>query len=102
MPVRCFLENSYISNLNEHNASSNVSTWRTKSLAKINNIIKGKPYNWLFHQKDTKNSRFGNFVMIFKPALCKIGNFVSKNRAFDPFLALAKNLTMWSRPSKVP
>ena len=35
MPVRCFLENSYISNLNEHNASSINLTWRTKSMAKI-------------------------------------------------------------------
>ncbi len=30
----------------------------------------------------------------------QIGNFVIKNKAFDPFLALAKNLTRWSRPNE--
>ena len=47
-----------------------------------------------------KQSDFGNFVIIFKPVMCKIGNFVIKISVFDPFLALAKNLTRWSRPNE--
>ena len=98
--VRCFVENSNISNLNEHNASMMMSTRQTKTFAKINNIIKCKPYNGYFINKTPKNSHFGNFVIIFKPVLYKIGNFVIKNASFDPFLALAKNLTRWSRPNE--
>ena len=52
-------------------------------------------------QKALKTVIFGNFVMIFKPVLCKIGNFVIKNVRFDPFLALAKNLTKASCPSEM-
>ena len=79
-----------------------MSTRQTKSFAKINNIIKCKPYNWFFHQKDTKkNSYFGNFVINNSTKLPKIGNIVSKNMDFDPFLALAKNLTTASCPSEM-
>ena len=44
---------------------------------------------------------FGNFVIRKQRKTMQIGNFVIKNKAFDPFLALAKNLTRWSRQSKL-
>ena len=43
---------------------------------------------------------FGNFVMRKQRKTMQIGNFVIKNKAFDPFLALAKNLTRWSRTNE--
>ena len=43
---------------------------------------------------------FGNFVIHFHPKSMQIGNFVSKNRAFDLILALAKNLTTSGRPNE--
>ena len=79
-----------------------MSTRQTKSFAKINNIIKCKPYNCFFHQKDTKkNSYFGNFVINNSTKLPKIGNFVSVFDAFRPLLALAKNLTTSDCPNEM-
>ena len=43
---------------------------------------------------------FGNFVIHFHPKSMQIGNFVSKISDFDPFLALAKNLTISGRPNE--
>ena len=44
---------------------------------------------------------FGNFVIYFHPKSMQIGNFVSKISDFDPFLALAKNLTISGRPNEM-
>ena len=44
---------------------------------------------------------FGNFVIKNHPNFTKIGNFVIKNKYFGPFSALAKNLTMASRPNEM-
>ena len=60
---------------------------------------------WLFLPSEhpygmQKQPIFGNFVSIFWLFLHKIGNFVIKNSDFNPFLALAKNLTKWSRPNE--
>ena len=51
-------------------------------------------------KKTTNNSYFGNFVINIYTKLPKIGNIVSKNRVFKLVLALAKNLTRWSRPNE--
>ena len=44
---------------------------------------------------------FGNFVIHFHPKSMQIGNFVSKISDFDPFLALAKNLTISCRQNEM-
>jgi len=47
-----------------------------------------------------RNQQFGNFVIKFHQIYANFGNFVIKIIDFDPFLALAKNLTMVSRPNE--
>ena len=48
-----------------------------------------------------KNNPFSEILSVyFGYFYAKIGNFVIKNSDFDPFLALAKNLTKWSRPNE--
>ena len=51
-------------------------------------------------EKAQKTGVFGNFVIQNHPIVIKIGNFVSKNTEFEPFLALAKNLTSSGRPNE--
>jgi hypothetical protein len=48
-------------------------------------------------EKAPKTGVFGNFVIQNHPIFIKIGNFVSKNIGFYPFLDLAKNLTIAGR-----
>ena len=78
-----------------------MSTRRTKSFAKINNNIKCKPYNWFFHQKRQQITVISEILSVkIYTQLPKIGNFVSKNKCFSPFSALAKNLTISGRPNE--
>jgi len=49
---------------------------------------------------DAKQLIIGIFVSKNQPKRHEFGNFVSKNNGFGLFLALAKNLTMWSRPNE--
>jgi hypothetical protein len=51
-------------------------------------------------EKSLKTSVFGNFVIKIQSKSPQIGNFVIKNTSFDPFLALAKNLTRLGRQTK--